>query len=147
MEIRATQKFVLESPKKLREVVDIIRSTKLKPIEAFERLEVIGKRAGKSIRKVIGTAIANAKQANLNVASLTFKEILVNEGPVLKRYRAGSRGRAKPYKKRMSHVRIILTAQDVTVRGAQSQGNLVTAGDSSEAKNKRVKMEKGKDKK
>jgi hypothetical protein len=58
------------------------------------------------------TAIANAKQKDVNPSDLVFKEIQINEGPRLKRYRAGARGRAKPYKKRMSHIRIVLVVKE-----------------------------------
>ena len=109
MDVKATQKFVLTSPRKLREVVGVIK--KLKPTEAYEKLPYVKKRAAELLRKVIGTAIANARQANLNEADLIFKEIQIGEGPRLKRWRAGARGRAKPYKKRMSHIRVVLTTE------------------------------------
>jgi len=82
--------------------------SKLTPQDAVERLPFVGRRAADPLRKVIVTAIANAKQKGIDVESLTFKEIQINEGPRLKRFHAGSRGRAKPYKKRMSHVRVVL---------------------------------------
>ena len=112
MDIKATQKFVVESPKKLREVASVLRSSGLNPTQALERLELAGKRAALTLRKAVSVAIANAKQASLNPDDLIFKEIQINEGPVLKRFRAGSRGRAKPYKKRMSHIRIVLTTRN-----------------------------------
>jgi len=109
MDIKAIQKFTVESPKKLREVAYVLRSSKIKPVYALVRLEMMRKRSADTIRKVVNTAVANAKALNLNPEELVFKEIQVNEGPVLKRYRAGSRGRAKPYKKRMSHIRVVLS--------------------------------------
>ena len=109
MDIIATQKFVLASPKKLREVVALIK--KLSPSEAVERLPFAGKRSAKSLEKVVRSAVANARQRGLNEETLSFKEIQINEGPRLKRFRAGARGRAKPYKKRMSHIRVVLTAK------------------------------------
>jgi large subunit ribosomal protein L22 len=121
MEIRATQKFVITSPRKLREVAALVRD--LSPKDAVERLPYVQKRAAEPLRKVIRTAIANAKQANVDVEDLSLKEIQINEGPKLKRWRAGARGRAKPYEKRMSHIRVILEAKAVKKRGTKKIKN------------------------
>ncbi|KKR30294.1 50S ribosomal protein L22 [Candidatus Woesebacteria bacterium RIFCSPHIGHO2_01_FULL_39_32] len=121
MEFKATQKFVLSSPKKLREVVALIK--KLSPTGAVERLPFAGKRAAKPLEKVVKTAIANAKQKEVNVETLIFKEIQIGEGPRLKRFRAGARGRAKPYKRRMSHIRVVLTTRNDQISKSKSQTN------------------------
>jgi large subunit ribosomal protein L22 len=110
MEIKQVQKYVITSPKKIREVVPMIK--KLTPYEAYERLPFSGKRAGRILRKVIGTAIANAKQKGVSEKNLFFKEIQITDGPILRRWRAGARGMAKPYKKRMSHIRIVLGVRE-----------------------------------
>ncbi len=106
MEAIATQKYLIGSPRKLREVVFLIR--KMSPADAVERLPFTHKRAAEPLAKVIKSAVANAKQKGASESELVFKEILINEGPRLKRFRAGSRGRAKPYKKRMSHIRVVV---------------------------------------
>ena len=95
------------SPQKLREVAFLAR--KMKPRDAVERLPFVGRKATEPLIKVITSAIANAKQKGVEVENLIFKEIQINEGPQLKRFRAGARGRAKPYTKRMSHIRVVLT--------------------------------------
>jgi large subunit ribosomal protein L22 len=110
MDFKATQKFVVTTPRKLREVVALVKD--MSPKDAVERLPYVQKRAAEPLRKVIKTAIANAKQADINVEDLTLKEIQIGEGPRLKRWRAGARGRAKPYAKRMSHIRVILEAKE-----------------------------------
>lgn len=110
MDIKAEQKYILTSPRKLREIVGAVKGTK--PVEAYEKLFFVKKRAVQPLRKVIGCAIANAKQAGLNEGDLIFKEIQINQGPGLKRWRAGARGRAKPYKKRMCHIRVLLTTKE-----------------------------------
>lgn len=106
MEFKAVQKYVIGSPRKMREVVYLIKNQK--PASAIERLPFTGKKAAEVLKKVIMTAIANAKQKGINPEDLIFKEIQINEGPRLKRFQAGARGRAKPYKKRMSHIRVVL---------------------------------------
>jgi len=117
MEIKATQKFFRMSPRKLRLIVPLIK--KMSPAEAFEKLPYVNKRAAGSLRKVIGTAIANAKQEGITEDKLTFKEIQIGEGPRLKRWRAGARGRAKPYQKLMSHIRVVLNVKEEIGSGSK----------------------------
>ena len=111
MEVRSIQKYSIGSPRKMREVVYLIKN--LTPVVAIDRLPFTGKKAAIVLRKVILTAVANAKQQGVNPDELIFKEIQINEGPRLKRFQAGARGRAKPYKKRMSHIRVVLTTKPI----------------------------------
>ena len=106
MEFIATQKFLLLSPKKIRPIVDVARA--LTPAKAIEVLPFTGKKAAEPIVKVIKTAIANANQKGVSPDNLRFKEIRVSEGPRLKRGKAISRGRWHPFKRRMSHIRVVL---------------------------------------
>lgn len=106
-EFKAVQKYLLESPRKVRLVVAVIK--KMKPAEAVEKLPFVQKRAGIVLAKVIKSAIASAKNAGVSETDLIFKEIQIGEGPRLKRGRAASRGMWHPFKKRMSHIRVILT--------------------------------------
>jgi len=105
-EFKATQKFLIMSPRKLRLVVALIK--KMKPAEAVEKLPFVHKRAAEAIAKVIKAALAAAKNKGISETDLAFKEIQVGEGPRLKRGMAASRGRWHGFKKRMSHIRVIL---------------------------------------
>ncbi len=107
MKIRATQKFVKMSPRKLRLVVPLVKN--LSPRKAIEVLPFTRKRAAEPLVKVIKTALANAKQKGVSESDLIFKEIQIGEGPKLKRWRSGAKGRVKPYERRMSHIRIVLS--------------------------------------
>ncbi len=109
MEVKSTQKYIIASPKKVREVVPLIR--KLSPAKAYEVLPFTGKRASEKLRKVVGSALANARQKGLKEEELYFKEIQVTDGPRLKRWRAASRGMAKPYVKKLCHIRIVLAVK------------------------------------
>lgn len=111
MDVISVQKYLITSPRKLREVASLIKG--LSPQDAVEQLPFIGKRGATPLRKAILTAIANAKQKGVDTSTIVFKEIQVTEGPRLKRFRAGARGRAKPYKRRMSHIRVVLTTKEV----------------------------------
>jgi large subunit ribosomal protein L22 len=112
MEFISTQKFLKMSPRKLRVVANMVRD--LTPTRAVELLPNIGRRAAQPIQKVIKTAIANAKVQGVGETNLIFKEIQIGEGPRLKRYHAGSRGRAKPYTHDMAHIRVVLTESKTT---------------------------------
>lgn len=108
MQYISTQKYLRMSPRKLRLVVGMVKH--LSPARAVEVLPYMQKRAADPLQKVIKSAIANAQQKGVaNIDNLQFSEIQVNEGPRLKRYRAGARGRYKPYTRDMSHIRIVLT--------------------------------------
>jgi len=104
----ATQKFLLLSPRKIRPVVEVIK--KMKPVDAVEKLPFVQKKGAAELAKVIKSAIASAKNKGISDRDLVFKEIQIGEGPRLKRGRAVSRGMWHPFKRRMSHIRVILTA-------------------------------------
>lgn len=104
----ATQKYLLESPRKIRLVVEIVK--KMSPTEAVEKLPFVRKRAAGELLKVVKAAIANAKAQGVSDTDLKFAEIQIGEGPRLKRGRPVSRGMWHPYKKRMAHIRVVLVS-------------------------------------
>lgn len=107
MEVTTIQKFVHRSPRKLRLVADSIRA--IHPVKAVELLRFTSKYAASDLAKAVSTVLGNAKQVGLDLENLRFVRIEINEGPRMKRFRAGARGRVKPYKRRLSHIRIVLT--------------------------------------
>lgn len=111
MEVSAQAKFVRTSSRKLRLIRDALRGL-VSPKEAIVQLRFVGKRASQPLVKVINSAVANAlANAKLSEQSLRIKRIDVGEGPTLARFRAGSRGTAKPIQKRVSHVRVVLEGE------------------------------------
>ena len=105
--IKAEQKYIRISPRKVKLVVDSIK--KLSPVEALEYLKFIRKSAAIKVAQVTGQAIANAENNfKLKKKDLVFKKILVKKGPILKRWRATSRGRAHKILKRTSHLEIVV---------------------------------------
>ncbi len=121
MEYKATQKFLVMSPKKIRSVTYAIRA--MRPADAVERLPFVSRRAAEPLAKVIKAAIANAKMQGAKEEDLIFKEIQIGEGPRLKRGRPRSRGMFHPYKKRMSHIRVVLTTRKSEGPSTNSQTN------------------------
>ncbi len=112
MEYEATTKYVRVSTRKVRLVADSVR--KLTPVAALAALSQMQKSAAKPLWKTIASAIANAKQKDVAEDVLRFKTIEIMGGPAMKRWHAVSRGQAHPFKKRMTHIRIILTETEIT---------------------------------
>jgi large subunit ribosomal protein L22 len=139
MEFISTQKFIRMSPKKMRFVADVAR--KMKPGEAIEKLPFTGRQAAKPIINVIKTAIANAKIKGISEDGLIIKELMIGEGPRLKRGRPVSRGRWHPYKRRMSHVRVVLQTINSKDKVASESTKAVT-GESTEKKEQTAKENK-----
>jgi len=107
MEITIQQKFIHTSPRKIRLVADMVR--RMNPLKALDALHFTPNYAATDLTKAIQTALASAKQKGLNETQIVFKSVEINEGPVMKRYRPASKGRALPFKRRMSHIKIVLT--------------------------------------
>lgn len=107
MEVVTIQKYIHTSPRKLRLVADMVR--KIEPERAVDILKVTPKNAAKDLARAIKTVLANAKQQGMETSEITFKTLEINESIKMRRMRAGTRGRAKPYKRRMSHIKIVLT--------------------------------------
>lgn len=116
----ATQKYVQTTPRKLRLVADAAK--KLTPLTAVEVLPYSNKRAANALLKVVKTAISNAKQAGVSDSDLLFSEVQITQGPVLKRFIPVSRGQAHSYKKRMSHIRVVLK-EKVEAKNKKSEKN------------------------
>lgn len=109
METTSIQKYIHTTPRKLRLVVDMVR--KMQPEAAVQVLEFTPKLAAKDMSKAIKTALGDANMRGLNGQTIAFKSIEINEGPKMKRYRVGTagRGRGRPYAKKISHIKIVLT--------------------------------------
>jgi large subunit ribosomal protein L22 len=108
MEVQALTRNARMSPKKVREVARTIQGRTAN--DAVEYLTLIPRKSARLIVKTLKSAIANAENNN-NLASdtLTVKSAVVENGPVLKRFKAGAKGTAMPRRKKMSHIRIILS--------------------------------------
>jgi hypothetical protein len=61
-----------------------------------------------SISKLLKSAVANAKNKNMDVNKLFIESITVNQGPMLKRFLPRAQGRATPIQKKMSHLSVTL---------------------------------------
>jgi large subunit ribosomal protein L22 len=108
MEVQALTRYARMSPKKMREVARTIQGRPA--TEAVEFLSLVPRKSARLIAKTLKSAIANAENnRNLSADSLTVRSAVIENGPVLKRFMAGARGTAMPRRKKMSHIRIILS--------------------------------------
>lgn len=105
IEIKAVEKFIRMSPRKVRLVADMIRGRGVD--EAIALLERTPRVAAKEVKKAINSAASNATQNfGLERSDLFVSSIQANEGPTLKRMKAGARGRYKPILKRSAHITV-----------------------------------------
>ena len=118
MEIRAVSKSVRVSPRKVRLVAQVI--TNQKADDALRTLYLLKKRGSLVLEKTLKSAIANAtNNANLKREDLVIKSLDVLEAPAYKRYHPSTRGRIHPYKKRGSHITIVL--EDLKVEAPKEE--------------------------
>lgn len=106
MPVTAKLRYLRVAPRKVRLVADLIRGKRVE--EAQNILNFTIKRAAQPLSKLLNSAIANAKNLELDPANLYISKILVDEGPKYKRWRARARGMAAEIQKKTSHVTIIL---------------------------------------
>lgn len=107
MEVKAVSKYVRISPFKIRY---LIGSVKGKPVETgLNILKFMPQKGARILEKVVHSAVANADQkAEIDVDALIVQNIIADEGPTLKRFRARARGRGTRILKRTSHITVIL---------------------------------------
>lgn len=106
-EVQALIKYTRMSPKKMREITRIIQGKAVN--DAIDLLKLIPRKSARYIVKAVQSAVANAENNNDLVAeNLVVHRALIEEGPAFKRFRPAARGSAHPYKKRTSHIRIVV---------------------------------------
>ncbi len=109
--VSATAKSVRVSTRKVRLVADAIRNMSAK--DAISALSLIDKRGAGVLSKTIKSAVANAvNNSKLAEEDLVIDALEVFESPFLKRFRPSTRGRVHPYKKRGSHIKVILRSKE-----------------------------------
>lgn len=107
--MKAYLKNYRQSPRKVRLIANLIRGKKID--NALAILSQGNKRADEPVKKLIKSAIANARLSGADENELFIKEIKVDEGIVFKRYKPRARGRASMIRKKTSHISIALSEQ------------------------------------
>lgn len=108
---KAIARHVRISPRKARQVIDLIRGKDAQ--EALTILRFTPKAASPIIAKVVRSAVANAENNfDMDVDSLYVSECYVDQGPTMKRIRPRARGMADRIRKRTSHITVILREKE-----------------------------------
>ncbi|MCX5811068.1 MAG: 50S ribosomal protein L22 [Proteobacteria bacterium] len=107
MEILARAKMIRISPRKVRIVGEVIKKKNVN--DAMGILMYMPQKASFILKKLLDSAIANAKQKKyVDIDSLFIKNVIVDGGPMLKRFLPRAMGRASKIRKRLSHITLVL---------------------------------------
>ena len=125
-EARAIVRYLRISPRKVRPVINAIRT---KPVNrAFAVLMGLNKKAARFVEKGLKSAVANAKVKGLEETRLLVSEIKADGGPVMKRFMSRSMGKADEILKRTTHLTVAVR------EGTRSYGPLSAASGGEEEK-------------
>lgn len=111
MQAQAISRFTRLTPRKARQVVELIRK---KPVtEALNILAFTKKRAAGELAKILKAAVSNANQnSRVDIDSLVIKSIQVDGGPMMRntrRFIPRAMGRASLIHKRTSHIKVVVS--------------------------------------
>lgn len=111
VEAKAIAKYIRISPRKMKPIADLVRGKNAN--EAIAILKFTPRKGAAVLKKVIESAVANAENNHgMDVESLFVSEVYANQGPTMKRWKAGSMGRANPILRRTSHIGVVLKEKE-----------------------------------
>jgi large subunit ribosomal protein L22 len=103
-------KYIRYTPRKANQILTLIRRKKLDKV--FGVLSFINKSMAITtiLNKMLKNALANIGYLHnsCDASNFILKEAWVGQGPTLKRFVAGPRGRAMPIKKRTVHITLVI---------------------------------------
>ena len=111
VEVKAIAKGVRQSPRKVAVVAGLVRGRTVS--DALTILSHTPRRSALPVQKTIASAAANAEHNhNLKPDTLRIVEITVTAGPRIKRFRPAAHGRALPFQRKSSHIRVVVTGDE-----------------------------------
>ena len=117
MESKAIARYIRQSPYKVRKTLDSVRGMSVN--DAINYLHFSPEKAAKVIEKTIRSAVSNLLNKNENAGvdedSLKLKEAYVDGGPVMKRFRAASMGRASRLRRPSSHLTVVVKSEKKSI--------------------------------
>ncbi len=141
MQVLAKGKYIGVSPKKARAVADLVRGQNAQQSRVM--LAAMPQAGARAIVKVIDSAMANAENNfNLEKSELTISKIVVNNGPVAKRYQPRAKGMASTIKRRTSHIEVVVSGEIKTKKVASKVAEPKTAKESTEQKSQKIEVER-----
>lgn len=118
-DIIAKSKYVQSSPRKLRAVAKLVKHQSV--LRSIDILKFTPKKAATILNKTIRTAMYNAvNNFSLPKEGLIIKNITIDQGPTMSRFTPMARGSANAYKKRTSHITVILESHDTPGKAKKS---------------------------
>jgi large subunit ribosomal protein L22 len=131
MAVQAIAKGVQMSPRKVAVVAALVRGRSV--ADALTILEHTPRRSATAVKKAIMSAQANADHNHgYKPATLQITEISVTPGPRLKRYRPAAHGRALPFQRKTSHIRVIVDGEKREVKKPATKAKAETKADKTE---------------
>lgn len=108
MEAKAVAKYIRISPRKARQVMDLIRGKDVR--DAYAILKFTPNKGAELIEKVLKSAVSNAEHNyEMVIDDLVVDRCYVDEGPTIKRFKPRAMGRADAIRKRTSHITVIVS--------------------------------------
>lgn len=125
MSVHATAKGVRMSPRKVGVVAALVRGRTV--ADALVILQHVPRRSALPVLKTIKSAQANADHNHgYKPDTLKIVEISVSPGPRIKRFRPAAHGRALPFQRRTSHIRVVVDGEARAVRKPAAAKDNVT---------------------
>jgi large subunit ribosomal protein L22 len=123
MKARAVNKYIRQSAKKMKPMLDMIRGKQVNSV--INMLAYMPKKAAKIVELTTRSAVSNLMNteegAKVNADELIIAEAYANQGPVMKRIRPRSMGRAFMIRKRTCHLTIVVATPEVVVDDAKEK--------------------------
>ena len=129
------------APRKVRALAGLIKG---KPVDAaIDQLRFYVRRGSPALIKLVESAVANAENnGKLDRAALFIKNITVDEGAKLKRYRPKGFGRAAPIEKKTSRVTLLLDSKELPKPAKRTKGKAAETEGAVEEKKSDKKADK-----
>ncbi|MDY6852810.1 MAG: 50S ribosomal protein L22 [Thermodesulfobacteriota bacterium] len=108
-QVSAKARYVRIGPQKVRMLVDGIKGKSVE--KGLNMLRFMPNKGAGLVEKALRSAVANAEEKNMDVDGLVILNVLVDQGPTLKRFRPRARGRASRILKRTSHITVVLAGK------------------------------------
>lgn len=113
MQATAKARFIRQSPRKVRQVLDLVRGKQVE--QALNTVHFMSKKAARVIEKTIHSAVANAVNrdgAKVNADDLFVHTAFCDEGPRRRRFKARAQGRVNVRRQRSSHLTIVVADKE-----------------------------------
>ena len=115
--MKAFLKNYRQSPRKVRLVASLMKGKNV--AGAMAELEFLPKRASGPIKKLLFSAVANAKNMGVEMDNLFIKELRVDKGITMKRMMPAAMGTGHRINKRTSHLNLLLAEKIIPVKNSK----------------------------